>query len=138
MRYHFRGGITKHQYVRVEQRELARRNRRAPTPAESAAWDLLRARRMLGLKFRRQQLIDGFIVDFFCAEHGIVLVVDGGIHDDPETAAYDRERALVLGWRGLKLVRVSNEAVSKAQLEQLLRPLITAPPPLPTGEGAGG
>jgi very-short-patch-repair endonuclease len=44
---------------------LARSFRRQPTPAEAAAWLLLRGRRILGLKFRRQQVVAGFIVDFY-------------------------------------------------------------------------
>jgi type I restriction enzyme R subunit len=138
MRFHFRDGITNHQYIQPEQREQARAYRRAPTPAEAAAWELLRARRMLGLKFRRQQVIDGFIVDFFCAEHRIVIEVDGAVHEDPEVAAYDRERAVILRCRKLRLVRVKNDDVTRGHLEELLRSLLPASPPLPTGEGEGG
>ena len=46
----------------------ARQLRRDATPAERHAWTLLRNRRLLGLKFRRQHVLRGFIVDFYCAE----------------------------------------------------------------------
>src|ERR1700679_3510922 len=68
---------------------LARRFRREPTPAEAAAWQLLRGRRILGLKFRRQHVIAGFIVDFYCASLRLVLELDGGIHDHPVQAEND-------------------------------------------------
>jgi len=56
---------------------LAKINRSEPTAAEAAAWDLLRNRRCLGLKFRRQHVIRGFIVDFYCPELRIAVEVDG-------------------------------------------------------------
>ena len=93
---------------------------------------------MLGLKFRRQQVIDGFIVDFFCAERGLVVEIDDGVHDDPQIAAYDRERTLILKTRDLKLVRIRNEEVSRETFEMALRALLLETPPLPKGEGEGG
>ena len=93
---------------------------------------------MLGLKFRRQQVIDGFIVDFFCAERGLVVEIDGSVHDDPDAVAYDCERTAILRCRKLKLVRVKNEEVSQRALEMAIRSVLAEPPPLPKGEGAGG
>src|SRR5438270_10969478 len=46
----------------------ARELRRELTIAERKVWDMLRNRRMLNLKFRRQHVVAGFIVDFYCAE----------------------------------------------------------------------
>ena len=80
--------------VDIDRRKLAlaRRFRRQPTPAEAEAWQLLRDERILGLKFRRQQLVAGFIVDFYCASLRLVLELDGGAHDDPVQAEYDARR----------------------------------------------
>jgi very-short-patch-repair endonuclease len=50
------------------------------TPAEQILWDRLRGRRFQGLKFRRQHPLGRFIVDFYCAEHRLVIELDGGIH----------------------------------------------------------
>ena len=75
---------------------LARGNRHDPTPAEAAAWALLRNRRCLGLKFRRQHVIRGFIVDFYCAEFHLVLEVDGGVHGDRAQAEFDEARSRAL------------------------------------------
>ena len=75
---------------------LARGNRHDPTPAEAAAWALLRNRRCLGLKFRRQHVIRGFIVDFYCAEFHLALEVDGGVHGDRVQAEFDEARSRAL------------------------------------------
>lgn len=56
--------------------ERARQLRWRQTPAERRAWQLLRNRRLLGLKFRRQHRIRGFIVDFYCHELQLVLEID--------------------------------------------------------------
>ena len=50
------------------------------TPAEKILWNELRANK-LGVHFRRQQVIAGFIVDFYCHKAGLVVEVDGDIHD---------------------------------------------------------
>ena len=52
------------------------------TPAEKILWQELRANK-LGVHFRRQQAIAGFIVDFYCHKAGLVVEVDGDIHDLP-------------------------------------------------------
>ena len=52
-----------------------------PTPSEKRLWQKLRQKQLLGFKFRRQQAIDRFIVDFYCAKARLVVEVDGGIHD---------------------------------------------------------
>ena len=93
----------------------------------------------MGLKFRRQQVINGFIVDFFCAEHSLVIEVDGGIHLDPDIAEYDRSRESVLRQRSLRIVRIGSEEVDATRLAEAIRAVLGAEsPPLPKGEGAGG
>ena len=83
--------------------------RREMTPAESVLWQHLRASRLDGLHFRRQQIIDGFIADFYCHAAQLVVEVDGGIHI--ATADYDRERDRILTARGLRILRVTNNGV---------------------------
>jgi|GEM_PF-821493 len=68
------------QKVTKEKQELARELRRNMTPAEKIVWKELRANK-LGVHFRRQQVIQGFIVDFYCHKAGLVVEVDGDIHD---------------------------------------------------------
>ena len=58
---------------------FARQLRRQSTPAERHAWTLLRNRGVLGLKFRRQHVLHGFIVDFCCLAKHIVIELDGNV-----------------------------------------------------------
>ena len=90
-----------------EKRERAQQLRRAMTPAETVLWERLRAGRLDGLHFRRQQIIDGFIADFYCHVAGLVIEIDGSVHD--EQADYDRERDHILSARGLHILRLKNE-----------------------------
>jgi very-short-patch-repair endonuclease len=62
--------------------ELARELRRGMTVPEIKLWGWLRGRRVRGAKFRRQHPIGPFIADFYCAEVGLVVELDGGMHDD--------------------------------------------------------
>lgn len=88
---------------------LARQMRCKPTPAEKLFWEKLRHKQLLGCKFRRQQTIDRFIVDFYCSEARLVVEVDGEIHD--YTQAEDAIRQEFLESLGLQVVRFSNEDV---------------------------
>jgi very-short-patch-repair endonuclease len=71
------------QRVTAEKREQAKVLRRQMTAAERALWQELRANRLGGWQFRRQQIIDGFIVDFYC--HALALLL-------PRARAGDRGR----------------------------------------------
>jgi len=108
---------------------LARRFRRQPTPAEDQAWRLLRGRRILGIKFRRQQLVAGFIVDFYCASLRLVLELDGGAHDDPMQAAYDVRRTEALSRLAIDVVRIRNDQLSEHALRHLLASCSEPPSP---------
>src|SRR5688500_2337440 len=92
-----------------EQKELARERRQRMTPAESCLWERLRRSRLDGLHFRRQQVIDGFIVDFYCHAGALVVEVDGDVHE--LQVDYDAERAKILAERGLAVIRFTNDAV---------------------------
>jgi very-short-patch-repair endonuclease len=68
------------QTVTKEKLQRAKELRRDMTPAEKILWQELRANK-LGVHFRRQQVIAGFIVDFYCHKAGLVIEVDGDIHN---------------------------------------------------------
>jgi very-short-patch-repair endonuclease len=89
--------------------QLAKELRRQMTQEEKILWQNLRANRLNGLHFRRQQIIDGFIADFYCHTARLVIEVDGEIHQ--QQAEYDAERDKVLSARGLRLLRIKNEEV---------------------------
>ena len=99
---------------------FARQLRREMTPEETLLWSRLRGNRLRGLHFRRQQLIHGFIADFYCHAAGVVVEVDGGIHD--EQPEYDAARDLAFGTLGLLVLRFRNEEVTgqmSAALERI-------------------
>jgi very-short-patch-repair endonuclease len=120
--------------VSAEKAQLARSLRARSTAAEEEAWELLRDRRLAGLKFRRQQPIAGFIVDFFCAERSLVLEVDGGVHDEQRDA--DQERTAILEGRGLRVLRIRNEDLTPENVRRLIEE--TSPPGPLSMNGEGG
>ena len=83
--------------------------RRTMTPTEERLWGRLRADRVQGLHFRRQQVIDGFIADFYCHEVGVVVEVDGEVHRFQ--AEYDEERDKIIAARGFAILRFTNDEV---------------------------
>ena len=85
--------------------------RNRPTRAEKTLWQHLRGKRIRGLRFRRQQPIDRFIVDFYCRRAQLVVELDGSSHDSTEAAEYDNRRTLLLEALGLSVLRFSNEQV---------------------------
>ena len=97
------------QKVSPEKKQRSRELRKQMTPAENVLWKCLRAKRFNDLKFRRQQVIEGFIVDFYCHSLGLIIEVDGEIHDHQQE--YDRYRENVLISRGLHIIRFTNQQI---------------------------
>jgi uroporphyrinogen-III synthase len=88
--------------------------RTVDTYAEKIAWELLRNRRMFGLKFRRQVPIESFIVDFYCHELRLIVELDGEVHDDLEQIEKDGQRNTRLKELGYRVLRVANGMVMYA------------------------
>src|SRR5690554_6666175 len=88
----------------------AKRMRKEPTETENILWQELRNNN-LGDKFRRQHLIDDFIVDFVCLPKQLVIEVDGGYHSTLEQKEYDEQRTFILNKKGFKVIRFTNEEV---------------------------
>jgi very-short-patch-repair endonuclease len=99
---------------------IARQLRREATPAERHAWSLLRNRRLLGLKFRRQHVLHGFIVDFFCPALKLVLELDGSPHDEAALKGYDAARSAWLNGAGYQVIRVRNSDLTRERIEELV------------------
>jgi very-short-patch-repair endonuclease len=100
--------IVTDQNIDPEKISRARVLRSEMTPAEKVLWQELRTNK-LGSHFRRQQVIEGFIVDFYCHSAGLVIELDGDIHR--EQKEYDAERDKVLADMGLHVIRFSNDDV---------------------------
>lgn len=97
--------------LRTRMVEVARQFRKTPTPSEARLWGALRGKRLDGRKFRRQQPIGPFCVDFYCPTERLIVEVDGPIHADQREA--DAQRQALLESLDLRFVRVS-----AAQVEQ--------------------
>jgi len=99
------------QRVTKQKLERSRELRREMTPAEKLLWQQVRAKK-LGVRFRRQQIIAGFIIDFYCHKAALVVEVDGDIHDLQQEE--DARREKVLSEMGLRIVRFRNDEVVKS------------------------
>lgn len=82
-------------------REFSKSLRRNQTAAEKKLWQELRSRRCGGYKFRRQYIIDEYVVDFVCISKKLVVEVDGTTHEGRED--YDQNRTEYIRQRGYDL-----------------------------------
>jgi type I restriction-modification system DNA methylase subunit len=130
-RQHYRGGFEFSGLV-----DRARELRKTQTPAEDVLWQLLRNRQLAELKFRRQHQVGDYVVDFFCAEQGLVVETDGPVHNTDRLKKHDGRRDAYLRGLGFTVLRFTNDAVI-AQIEQVLADIVAAVHPLPLGEGRG-
>jgi len=98
------------QSVSSEKRRLAKELRQNQTPAERLLWSALRTNKQ-GIHFRRQQIIDGYIADFYCHAIALIVELDGGVHDTQQE--YDAARDMHLIERGFRILRFKNEEIEK-------------------------
>ena len=91
--------------------KLIRGLRRRQTDVEEKLWMHLRNRQIEGTKFRRQQAIGHYIVDFICYERKLIIEIDGGQHNEPSNIDQDHQRTIFLESRGYKVVRYWNNAI---------------------------
>ena len=104
-------------------RERRRELRKSSTEAEDILWFELRSSK-LGVKFKRQHSIGGYIVDFYCSAFKLVVELDGEIHNTTKSREYDQIRDNFLNELGLKVLRFKNEEVEK-NTEQILEKIRT-------------
>ena len=135
--------IIRGQAISKEKLALAKEFRRNMTEAEKTLWQNVRANKLGGWHFRRQQILFGYIVDFYCHAASLVVEVDGEIHKSQQEA--DRERDTNLTDKGFKVLRFGNHEIKShlpAVLEKILAacnqalPIYPNSPPL-QGEGPG-
>jgi very-short-patch-repair endonuclease len=96
--------------------------RQTMTDAERRLWAVLRNRRLQRYKFRRQHPIGGFVVDFACTRHRLVIEADGGQHNDN---AADARRTAWLESQGWRVVRFWNNDIL-ANTEGVLTAILQA------------
>lgn len=116
--------------VNLFQQVFARQLRRNMTDAEKLLWYHLRGHRFFGAKFKRQQSLGNYIVDFVCFEVKLVIEVDGGQHLESES---DNQRDAWLQGQGFQTLRFWNNEViceTESVLEKILQVITPSPPPL--------
>ena len=104
--------------------DAAKELRQRQTPAEKILWDIVRTKKFLNLKFRRQHPIEFYVVDFCCVALKLVIEVDGSVHDDDDQAYQDRAREFDLIQWGYTVIRFRNADVLH-HLDQTLVTLTT-------------
>ena len=109
--------IVSGQKITKEKFQKAKELRREMTPAEKILWQELRGNK-LGVHFRRQQIIAGFIVDFYCHRAGLVIELDGSVHANQSEE--DAHRGKALNEMGLRVIRFWNGEIEK-NLADVLR-----------------
>jgi very-short-patch-repair endonuclease len=131
--------------LRRRMTEIARDFRKQPTKSEAKLWQALRGKKLDGIKFRRQQPVGPFIVDFYNSVYRLVIEIDGSIHDSQFEA--DKNRQNILEELGLNILRISAELVEKdvssvleiirMKIRELQSQVYESPSPI-LGEGRGG
>jgi leucyl-tRNA synthetase len=117
-------------------RENAKANKLNATKAEEMLWSKLKADQ-LGIRFRRQHVIDNFIADFFCLPKELIIEVDGSIHELEEQKEYDKARENILKDYGYHILRFTNEEVL-GNIEEVIKKIKEKLNSLPLGEDKGG
>ncbi len=116
-------------------KELQQENKKHSTEAERALWESLRGKK-LDHKFRRQHIIDEFIVDFVCLDNNLAIEVDGGYHTTIEQKEADELRTKILNEIGFKVIRFTNEQVL-GDIDNVLNYIEKELKSLPSGEVGG-
>ncbi len=119
--------------------QIAREFRKKPTKSEKLMWQVLRNRQFRNLKFRRQHLIEGYLLDFYCHELRLAIEIDGPIHS--KQIVDDQARQKIIEHFDIKFFRVKSSEV-ESDLGKVLERLdefipLTLPSPAPSVAGEG-
>ncbi|MBK1850263.1 MULTISPECIES: endonuclease domain-containing protein [unclassified Marinobacter] len=94
----------------MNQAQFAKHLRQNMTDAEKLLWFHLRAYRLNGKRFRRQQPLGPYIVDFVHFGSRVIVEADGGQHNDSES---DQVRDAWLRSQGFTVLRFWNHEILK-------------------------
>ena len=96
-----------HKYLK----EIRKKLRNNATSAEAFLWKSLSKSKLRGRKFRRQQSIENFVVDFYCPFEKLIIELDGEYHNRPEAMEKDLKRDKRLEKLGFTVLRFENKLV---------------------------
>ena len=113
----------------------ARQLRRNLTPEERRLWVVLRRKQFAGFRFRRQQPLGQYIVDFFCPAAKLVIEVDGAHHANEPHSENDAERDRWLAARGYRVLRIINQDLKRrpGDVSDAIYAMLADPPSAPSG-----
>ena len=83
------------------------------TDAERVLWSYLRRKKLKGRRFRRQEGIGNYIVDFYCHSEKLIIEIDGGVHLLKEQINYDERRSTYFKSQGYIELRFTNKDIFK-------------------------
>ena len=122
--------------------EYSKELRKNMTDAENILWYYLRNRQLHNLKFRRQEAIGEYIVDFVCYENKLIIELDGSGHLAEKQISHDVKRDKFLTDNGFRVLRIFNNDVFnniEGVIEYILNNVEDDPSPLtPLPQGARG
>jgi very-short-patch-repair endonuclease len=93
--------------------DFARKLRHDQTNVERKLWYALRDRRFHDFKFRRQQPIGPYVVDFICFRRNLIIELDGSQHGEDEARRKDERRTTFLNERGYRVIRFWNYEINQ-------------------------
>lgn len=106
--------MKKHRINPKQQKPIRKLLRNFPTPWEQKLWNQLKGRQLDGFKFRRQQGIEKYVVDFYCPEVMLIVELDGSGHLNPHKKKEDEERDKKLMELGYHVLRFFNNDIDES------------------------
>jgi very-short-patch-repair endonuclease len=97
--------------AKSQKTKFAQYLRRHETDAERMLWSKLRSAQLNGAKFRRQQPVGNYVVDFICFDKTLIIEVDGGQHSISPGIKHDQERTEYLENEGYRIIRFQDNDV---------------------------
>jgi very-short-patch-repair endonuclease len=94
-----------------ENKLFRKKLRNNATSAEAALWNLLKNKKVMGLKFRRQHGLGKYVVDFYCSSGKLIVELDGDPHGEYLQIEKDKVRDEYLESLGYKILRFENKAI---------------------------
>jgi very-short-patch-repair endonuclease len=124
-------------YNAKRKKMLRQKLRNATTSAEAVLWTHLQRRQLLGKKFRRQESLGRYVVDFYCPECRVIVELDGAPHFEPNSDVYENERTTYLEGLGLTVIRFENQAIHDDidLVLECIREALRKAPPRPQRKG---
>src|ERR1700730_18659201 len=104
----------------------ARELRRQMSPPEVIVWEMSRANRLDGIRFRRQHPIGPYILDFYCSAAQLAVEVDGAGPDIAERVQRDERREAWLARQGIKVLRIAARDILNVRMRQYVYSTILA------------